>query len=249
MNWSAGAGTMMTSMEQFMNSAKTNQSDDQYSDSSDSISLYSDGEPWIDYFCGQRGNEYLAQIDDMFIRDAFNLYGLSTEVPHYDEAIRRILEDEYESNSESEEEDHEIEESAELLYGLIHARYILTGRGLEDIYQKFKEGVYGCCPRVCCQKQHLIPAGQDDAPGIDPVKVFCPRCKELYYPSDPRVAYMDGAFFGTTFAHMFILSYPECTSLLPKTYTPTIYGFKIHPTSPYYHPEKQGPPASSMSDN
>jgi casein kinase II subunit beta len=46
---------------------------------------------------------------------------------------------------------------------------------------------------------------------------------------------LDGAYFGTTFAHLFLLSHPEL--VMPKaqqTYIPRIYGFKIHPESVYH---------------
>lgn len=73
------------------------------------------------------------------------------------------------------------------------------------------------------------------------MNVYCPRCQELYYPRSTKQAGLDGAYFGTTFAHMFLLTYPE---LIPKksrsatsgeeTYVPKIYGFRIHKESAYY---------------
>lgn len=36
------------------------------------------------------------------------------------------------------------------LYGLIHARFILTPKGLNIMKDKFLKGVFGMCPRVLC---------------------------------------------------------------------------------------------------
>ena len=99
-----------------------------------------------------------------------------------------------------------------MLYGLIHARYILTSKGLAAMviyglilllasrcnflsYQsskltnfhflqleKFKNYDFGRCPRVYCCGQPCLPAGQSDIPRSSTVKVFCPKCEDLHYP-------------------------------------------------------------------
>jgi casein kinase II subunit beta len=68
------------------------------------------------------------QVDTRFIEDKFNLTGLSEVVTHYDRALDLILENDIEDDPELLQE---VERSAELLYGLIHARYIATPRGTE----------------------------------------------------------------------------------------------------------------------
>ena len=50
-------------------------------------------------------------------------------VPHYDYALDLILDTETEEVL-NEEQQEVIEAAAEVLYGLIHARYIVTTRGL-----------------------------------------------------------------------------------------------------------------------
>jgi casein kinase II subunit beta len=60
-------------------------------------------------------------------KDDFNLTGLSTMVPYYDYALDMVLDVEMPMEDSLTEEQQEIVESAaEMLYGLIHARYVLV---------------------------------------------------------------------------------------------------------------------------
>lgn len=134
-----------------------------------------------------------------------------------------------------------METAAEVLYGLIHARYILTGRGMHRMFDKYQDAEFGTCPRVCCQGQHCLPVGMSDQQRSYPVNVYCPRCQEIYYPRSTKQAGLDGAYFGTTFAHMFLLTYPDlipkkapAATLNSERYIPKIYGFRIHQDSCYY---------------
>eukprot|EP01105_Mastigella_eilhardi_P027784 TRINITY_DN876_c0_g2_i1.p1 TRINITY_DN876_c0_g2~~TRINITY_DN876_c0_g2_i1.p1 ORF type:complete len:398 (+),score=125.49 TRINITY_DN876_c0_g2_i1:151-1194(+) len=264
---------------------------------------------WIQWFCSLRGNEFLCELDEEFIMDQFNLYGLSHVVPHYSKALDVILDndsDAEDSESEDESDDlgatappdggqdskseetssgkegqvprmsavgatsacnidasvrameaererrrkkrEEVERSAELLYGLIHARYIVTPPGLNAMLSKYKRGEFGRCPRVYCRGQHVLPVGTSDQPMGIPVKLYCPRCGELYHrsffstPQQPcqqsqkqlaRIT-LDGACFGTTFAHLLLIGgEAEGVPLPPplpqpeERYVPKIYGFRI----------------------
>jgi hypothetical protein len=43
----------------------------------------------------------------------------------------------------------------------------------------------GCayCPRrVLCDGQPCLPVGNSDLPGVSTVKIFCPKCEDIYYP-------------------------------------------------------------------
>ena len=86
---------------------------------------------WIAWFCSIRGNEFFCQVDEEYITDSFNLSGLKEEVPYYDMAVETILDGEHPSMNEMTEAQQEaVDSAAELLYGLIHARFIITAKGL-----------------------------------------------------------------------------------------------------------------------
>ena len=46
----------------------------------------------------------------------------------------------------------EIYEQAMDLYGLIHARFILSPKGLAMMKEKYMMGGFGTCPRVLCKR-------------------------------------------------------------------------------------------------
>jgi casein kinase II subunit beta len=112
---------------------------------------------------------------------------------------------------------------------------------MHRMFDKYQDAEFGTCPRVCCQGQHCLPVGMSDQQRSYPVNVYCPRCQELYYPRSTKQAGLDGAYFGTTFAHMFLLTYPDLiprksptATLNSERYIPKIYGFRIHQDSSYY---------------
>ncbi|GAM23778.1 hypothetical protein SAMD00019534_069530, partial [Acytostelium subglobosum LB1] len=186
---------------------------------------------WIPWYCNLKGNEFFATIEEDYIQDDFNLTGLSSIVPHYENALGIILDSDPEDQL-SEDQQESIERSADILYGLIHARYILTSKGLAHMNEKFKRAEFGRCPRVFCQNQPVLPVGLSDMQGVDTVKVYCPRCNDIFNPKYRRHSHIDGAYFGTTFPHLLLITYPELAPPKPhQTYVPKIYGFKIHKTA------------------
>lgn len=103
-----------------------------------------------------------------------------------------------------------VESSAELLYGLIHQRFIITRQGLQQMvrlctaltgfvlnvpsqYAKYDAGDFGYCPRVYCHRAKLLPCGRSDLPGVDTVKLFCASCLDMYTPPSSRFSTVDGA--------------------------------------------------------
>lgn len=180
-------------------------------------------------------------MSEDFIEDDFNLTGLSSLVPFYKEALDMVLDVEPTDADLKVPDVSIVESSAELLYGLVHQRYILTRSGLVSMAAKFDEGHFGYCPRVYCSNARVLPSGRSDMPGVDTVKLFCPSCLDLYTPPSSRFTGVDGSFFGTTFAHLLLhvqkdlADHADSSRLIdnlhapPKNrvYVPKIYGFRV----------------------
>lgn len=79
-------------------------------------------------FISSRGNEYFCEIDEDYLTDRFNLTGLNTEVQYYQYALDLVT-DVFDMEVDDDMRE-QIEKSARHLYGLVHARYIVTTRGL-----------------------------------------------------------------------------------------------------------------------
>merc|ERR1712083_946728 len=109
-----------------------------------------------------------------------------------------------------------IENDADVLYGLIHSRYIVTNRD------------FGECPYVYCSQTALLPVGLTDEKNRESVKLYCPSCENIYRPKSSRYEQVEGAHFGTTFPHLFFLTFPELKPDKPKEYVPKIFGFAVH---------------------
>lgn len=159
----------------------------------------SDSLGWIQWFCSLEDHHFFIELDEDYIRDTFNLYGLRQRIENYDEALKMILSEEC---PDSEDFDNlqfaKLYESAMDLYGLIHARYIVSPIGLKIMYEKYCMGAFGTCPRLKCKKQKVLPIGggsvqkvpSDNPEAVDigiseelnqsRVKIYCPKCQDVY---------------------------------------------------------------------
>ncbi|KAA1467203.1 hypothetical protein DENSPDRAFT_862876 [Dentipellis sp. KUC8613] len=174
---------------------------------------------WIAWFLSSKGNEYFCEVEEDYILDRFNLTGLNTEVQNYAQALDLItdnLEDDFQDELRGS-----LDVQARLLYGLIHARWIVTARGLQKMLEKYKKADFGRCPRVMCQSQPLLPVGLTDLPYEKSVKLYCGRCEDIYSPKSSRHGSIDGAYFGTSFPHLLFLVYPN---LIPPKSGPVDLG-------------------------
>ncbi|KAH3761591.1 casein kinase II subunit beta [Pelomyxa schiedti] len=222
---------------------------------SESSSTDESNTSWIQWYTSTRGNELFCEVDEEFINDQFNLYGLSSIVPGYAAALDIILDnDDYDEAYEEEEdeggeddgrtgvirhprktvqEQEMLQRNAELLYGLIHARFIQTSRGMALMLEKYRQAIFGKCPRYLCNGQPVLPVGLSDIPRQQPVRLYCPRCEDVYIPKVQKHTSIDGAYFGTSFPHMLLLQYPELVPPKPAPkYVPKIFGFKIRHSTP-----------------
>ncbi|ORX90972.1 casein kinase II beta subunit [Basidiobolus meristosporus CBS 931.73] len=183
---------------------------------------------WITWFCSLPGKEYLLRATESFLKDGFNTVGLETEVPFYQEALEMIR-DIQPKRPRPDVDTNAIKASAERLYCMLHQRYILTRQGMHEMASRYDRGDFGCCPRYYCNGTLVIPTGKSDSLDVEPVKLYCPNCLDLYTPPNSPTHSLDGAFFGTTFAHLFLMTYSPSTYSHFKinSYKPRIYGFKV----------------------
>lgn len=233
------------------------------------------------------------EVEKSYIEDGFNLYGLRQFVANFSDCVDLILD----RIGPDDSDDSHLTQNACTLYGLIHARYIITAHGLDAMYNKVsKDGTndrtgpyaayrfhrcwcntsahrvrqhvfvffpslfffsclalpflqyaakeFGTCPLVQCSGQPVLPVGLKDELNIDTVKVFCPKCQCVYHPPPIRSrinhhgnvsgagnAGVDGAYFGTTFPHLFLMTFSNLVpNPLPRdsTYIPRVFGFRVH---------------------
>lgn len=184
---------------------------------------------WIPWFCSLKGHEILAEVDEDYVRDNFNLYGLRGRFQFYDHALEMILSCEAPDEDDmADPEFLEVYREARDLYGLIHARYIVSPRGLQVMREKYLKGSFGTCPRVLCDRQTVLPIGTSEDLRAAPVKIFCPKCEQAYSPKS-KYKDLDGAFFGSSFPQIFLQSYPPLGPLEePRPFVPRVFGFKLH---------------------
>lgn len=110
-------------------------------------------------------------------------------------------------------------------------------KGLQLMREKYLSGKFGNCPRVLCERQNNLPVGMSEELRTSRVKVFCPRCEEIYIPKK-KCPDVDGAYFGCSFPSIFLLvivnilihkqNYPDI--IVPannQTYVPRIFGFRV----------------------
>ena len=142
-------------------------------------------------------NNWLAVIDNEFLSDTFNLFGIRNTIPNLS-ITHQILMGEKSLDQEGLPEN--IEKDCQNTYALLHARYIITRPGMQAMRRKYESGVFGECPRFKCEGQFLLPIG--DSPNLNeaPVRTYCPKCHDVY-ESDLN---LDGAHFGPSFPHIFL---------------------------------------------
>jgi len=83
-------------------------------------------------FCGLKGHEMFCEVERSYIEDGFNLYGLRACVSNFSDCLDLILD----RIGPDDSDDSHLTQSACTLYGLIHARYIITAHGLDAMYNK-----------------------------------------------------------------------------------------------------------------
>ena len=87
-----------------------------------------------------------------------------------------------------------------------------------------------------------MPNGLSDKLRQNRVKVYCPKCEEMYIPQGANR--LDGDYFGSSLAHAFFQTYHKSIVLPPKVYfyEPQLLGFHIAGKrgSKYFVPDAGG---------
>ena len=175
-------------------------SDTDSSDDSDQ-----DSKSWIDTYLEQPFGDWFCHVPSNFAGNGFNTFGIGVDQAHAKSAFNILLgSDGNSSDSFDSDSEDEIEECTVKIFCLIHARYIFTTDGLNEMRRKYQDGVFGSCPRYSCNGQNLLPVGMSDKPGVDFVKVYCPCCKQIYEADDVHSC-IDGAFFSKSFPHYLLM--------------------------------------------
>lgn len=218
--------------------------DEQVLDSSGSTS-------WAQHFCRQHGNEFFSLVPYDYMSDRFNLTNLSESFDYFQPAWRVITSvrpaTRYTSSSTNSTiavypessaaarigarhalPAEILERSAVKLYGLIHARYVMSNEGCLDVLRKFRRKDYGTCPRFLCEHAPVLPVGITDRLNVETVKIYCASCDDVYEPRAARHRMHDGAYFGTGLPHMLYMTHPTLRpARSQKTYKSTLYGFRL----------------------
>jgi casein kinase II subunit beta len=186
---------------------------------------------WLDWFLSQPRGRYFVRIDESYLSTPFNYYGIRQKVANFTAAYD-LLRKGYilpsVANMSLESEAWIIEQQTELLYGLLHARYLLTDSGWSHMFAKYTNQDFARCPRVLCNRAVCLPYGVTTELNEHSVKLFCPSCSDVYNITDGDLSKVDGAFFGAAWVPLFLQKCPDIVPTEgPELYVPRIFGVKV----------------------
>lgn len=172
---------------------------------------------WIVRFFSIKKHRYLERIEDSFLQDNFNLYGLNEKVANFKETYMSIQDVANSNDFENES----------ILYLYAHQRYICTKNGMENMLDKVLNFEFGRCGRKGCVDVPLVPLGLSNEYGKYETRLYCYNCENVY-EARGTLRKLDGCAWGTTFAHFLILSYPyNFEKKHSEKYVPRIFGFQV----------------------
>merc|ERR1712087_751363 len=82
----------------------------------------------------------------------------------------------------------------------------------------------------------------DDYSDQEHVRLYCGNCEDVYIPPEKYMRRLNGAYFGSSFPHLFFLNVPKLlikgdnveekdkklAVQLSKKYVPQVYGYRLH---------------------
>lgn len=196
--------------------------------------------PWVIKFLQGRPKDALIAVPRDFLADGFNLVHLpplierlngstDTAFPLYKAALRVIL-----STEDVPNVPPTVQRAAEMLYTLVHARFITSPRGLDTVRRLLlhDKTMFGKCPRPSCRGMPLLPHGETSEYSGHGAQRYCCACGQAWEFWDSQV---DGSAWGRTFCHLYLLTYGNkelgrIASPMPQTRStvPTVFGFQVH---------------------
>ena len=81
---------------------------------------------WVKWFLSTPRGKYFVQIDDEYLQNIYNYYGLRQKVPNFKYALDLIRGPFIPPQNRPAAWPDDIDDYGLCLYGLIHARYLLT---------------------------------------------------------------------------------------------------------------------------
>lgn len=185
-----------------------------------------DAVSWRTWLLTQDIGRYFVEIDDSFLSDPFNWYGLPQKVAHFHLALELIRSRYIEPSAYPVDWPATLNDHAATLYGVLHARYLMTREGRVRMRQKYEICDFERCPRTLCRGIKCIPMGICDSVGKAGMKLFCPNCHEMYEAR--KTAAVDGAFFGTSWVYPFLKQYSEIVPEgPPEKFVPKLFGYRV----------------------
>lgn len=165
--------------------------------------------PWARKFILSRPKDALLPIPIEFLSDGFNLVNIASVISKmhrlnensnmaqesslYKDSIKLILEED-EEKMNSFQIPEEVQHAAEIIYHIVHARFICSPRGLDMVRRMFQKNlsnhfihpIFGRCSRITCDGTPLLPFGVSHAYDIQGRRTadrkamrYCCNCKEV----------------------------------------------------------------------
>ena len=180
---------------------------------------------WREWLLSQEIGRYFVDIDDSFLSNPFNFYGLRQQVAHFRLALDLIRSNYIPPSDYPRDWPVTLNDHAITLYGVLHARYLMTAEGRRRMRDKYESGDFERCPRTLCNGTRCLPVSVCDCVGKFGMKLFCPNCQETYEAR--KTAALDGAFFGTSWVYPFLKLYRELTPTEPpERFVPRLFGYQ-----------------------